>query len=72
MSRYIQKLVKNGNSTMVTIPRPLLRALAMVAGGNVVLALQEDGSLKVSKLVIPGATVVGQSITLDEPETVQR
>jgi antitoxin component of MazEF toxin-antitoxin module len=40
--RALQKLVRNGNSTSVSIPRPLLMRLGWLPGRSVVIELTED------------------------------
>lgn len=41
------RLAKNGNSTTVTIPRPMLHKLGWTSGGFVILELNEAGNLSV-------------------------
>lgn len=48
--RMLQKLVKNGGSTQVTIPRPLLFALGWLTGQPVILELTEERTLHVRPL----------------------
>jgi antitoxin component of MazEF toxin-antitoxin module len=45
--RVQHKLVKNGNSIQLTIPRQMLIALGWLAGQSVITELLEDGSLHV-------------------------
>lgn len=45
--RSHQKLVRNGNSTQVTIPRPILTHLGWLPGEMIVVELLEDRSLRV-------------------------
>jgi antitoxin component of MazEF toxin-antitoxin module len=45
--RSHQKLVRNGNSTQVTIPRPILTHLGWLPGEMIVVELLEDKSLRV-------------------------
>lgn len=40
--RALQKLVRNGNSTQVTIPKPLLVHLGWLPGGDVIVELAVD------------------------------
>jgi hypothetical protein len=47
--RAVQKLVKNGNSTQVTILRQMLVALGWLPGEVVVVELQENSTLKIYK-----------------------
>jgi antitoxin component of MazEF toxin-antitoxin module len=49
--RALQKLVKNGNSTQVTIPRTMLITLGWITGESVMLELLEDGSLRLRRPV---------------------
>jgi antitoxin component of MazEF toxin-antitoxin module len=43
--RSLQKLIRNGNSTQVTIPRPVLVTLGWLPGQAVILELLEDGNI---------------------------
>ncbi len=45
----IQKLVRNGNSTGVTIPRPVLWHLGWLPGQLVVMTVLEGGELHIRK-----------------------
>lgn len=47
MLRAIQKIVKQGNSAMVTIPRQLLFAMGLLPGEFVELAQLEDNSVRI-------------------------
>jgi len=49
--RALQKLVRNGNSTQVTIPRPMLIALGWLTGEQMILELLEDQSLRIRRPV---------------------
>ncbi len=46
MPRILGKLVRNGNATAVTIPRPLLFATGWLPGESVVLELLEDRTVR--------------------------
>ena len=48
--RAVQKLVRNGNSTQVTILRPMLVWLGWLPGESVVVEVLEDKTLLVRKL----------------------
>jgi len=45
--RAIQKLHRNGSSTIVTIPRPVMMALDWLPGQVVIVEVLEDRSLRV-------------------------
>jgi len=47
--RALQKLVRNGNSTAVAIPRPFLITLGWLPGESVVLEILEDRSVRVRR-----------------------
>ena len=49
--RAFQKLVKNGNSTQVTIPRVVLFYLGWLPGSPIILEVTEDKQLIVRKPV---------------------
>jgi len=48
--RAIQKLVRNGNATQVTIPRPMLIALGWLPGNEIVVEQLEDDTLRIRAL----------------------
>jgi antitoxin component of MazEF toxin-antitoxin module len=50
MARAIQKLVRNGNSTQVTLPRIMLIPLGWLPGMEVVLELLEDNTIRIRPL----------------------
>lgn len=41
----IQKLIRNGHSTQVSIPRPMLDALGWVPGQHIAVELRRDESI---------------------------
>lgn len=45
--KALQKLVRNGNSTQLTIPRPVLMHLGWLPGDPVIVELLEDKTLHV-------------------------
>lgn len=47
--RCLQKLVRNGNSTGVTLPRPLLFHLGWLPGEAVIVELLEDKSVRIRR-----------------------
>jgi len=49
--RALQKLVKNGNSTAVSIPRPLLVHMGWLPGESIVIELLEDNTLRLRRPV---------------------
>jgi len=44
--RALQKLVRNGNATQITIPRQMLIALGWLPGDAVIVELLEDNTLR--------------------------
>lgn len=49
--RALQKLVRNGNATGISIPRALLLHLGWLPSENVIIELLEDNSLRVRRPV---------------------
>ena len=47
--RALQKLVRNGNSTQLTIPRTMLIAAGWLPGEQMILELLEDLSVRVRR-----------------------
>lgn len=47
--KFLQKLVRNGGATQVTIPRPILGQLDFVAGQTVMVEVIEDGAIRVRR-----------------------
>jgi antitoxin component of MazEF toxin-antitoxin module len=47
--RALQKLVRNGNATAVTIPRAILHTIGWLPGEAVVLELLEDSTLRIRR-----------------------
>lgn len=50
--RYVQKLVRNGNTTHVAILRPVLLHLGWLPGSAVVVEVLEDKSLRIRALTL--------------------
>jgi len=48
--RDLRKLVRNGNATQITIPRPMLVTLGWLPGMEVVMELLEDNTLRIRPL----------------------
>lgn len=70
--RGIQKLVRNGHSTQLTIPKQLLTQLTWIPGETVVLELMPDNTISISRLEIPKRTHVPRAgIRLDEAEVTR-
>lgn len=67
--KALQKLVRNGNSTHVAIPRQVLIFLGWLPGEPVVLEVLEDKSIRLSKRGLEGLSQVnfGSRTLLDEP-----
>ena len=71
--RALQKLVRNGNATQVTIPRPILIALGWLPGQNVILELLEDNSLRLRAPVTEDFAPLGTpKLLFDGPTSVTR
>lgn len=47
--RALQKLVRNGSATQVTIPRHMLVHLGWLPGEAIIIELLEDGSVRVRR-----------------------
>jgi antitoxin component of MazEF toxin-antitoxin module len=47
--RALQKLVRNGNSTQFTIPRPVLIHLGWIAGETMMLEVLEDDRILIRR-----------------------
>ena len=69
--RYVQKLVRNGNTTHVAILRPVLLHLGWLPGSAVVVEVQEDKTLRIRALnledTLPKKT---QAVQLNDSETL--
>lgn len=71
--RALQKLVRNGNATQVTIPRPLLIAVGWLPGQQVILELLEDNSIRVRIPVSADFAPIGPpKLVFDTPGPVTR
>lgn len=70
--RALQKLVRNGSSTQMTIPRPLLIHLGWMPGEPMVIELLEDNSLRIRRPVAQDfAPLRMPRITLPDPSEVK-
>lgn len=49
--RALQKLVKNGNATAVSIPRPILIQLGWLSGESVIIEVLEDNTIRLRRPV---------------------
>lgn len=49
--RAVQKLIRNGNATGVTIPRQILVSLGWLPGEQMIIEVLEDHSLRVRRPV---------------------
>ena len=47
--KFLQKLVRNGGATQVTIPRPILGSLDFVAGQSVIIEVTADNTIRVRR-----------------------
>jgi hypothetical protein len=71
--KFLLKLVRNGNSTMVTVPRELLDALQLHAGGVVIATLHDERTMAIRKLEIAGPVSVSRGgIPVTDPVAVER
>jgi antitoxin component of MazEF toxin-antitoxin module len=70
--RALQKLTRNGNSTMVTIPRAVLIHLDWLPGEAVILEVLEDKSIRLRRPRDGDfAPVRMPRVTLDDADTVK-
>ena len=69
--RFIQKLVRNGNATAVSLPRPLLAHLGMLPGEMVLIELTEDDAIKIrgAKVTADGVSFVSGRLPDPAPTT---
>jgi antitoxin component of MazEF toxin-antitoxin module len=67
--RALQKLVRNGNATGISIPRPMLVHLGWLPGEQFILELLEDGSVRVRRPVERDFAPIGAPRMLSEPLT---
>ncbi len=71
--RAVQKLVRNGNSTAVSIPRAMLIHLGWLPGQSVVLELLEDKTVRLRPPVERDFAPLGAPrIFFDEPASVSK
>lgn len=64
--KFIRQLVRNGNSTQVTMPRDLLLFLRWQTGDGVVVELTERGSIEIRRVTPNDMTTERvPSMTLD-------
>ena len=71
--RAMQKLVRNGNSTQITIPRAVLIHLGWLPGQPVILELLEDNSLHIRLPVLADIAPIGRPrLVFGEPEKVAK
>jgi antitoxin component of MazEF toxin-antitoxin module len=47
--RALQRLIHNGNSTSITIPRTILHHLGWLCGEHVIIEVLEDRSLRIRR-----------------------
>jgi antitoxin component of MazEF toxin-antitoxin module len=70
--RALQKLVRNGSSTQVTMPRPLLIHLGWLPGEAVIIELLEDDSIRIRRpREADFAPVRMPRMTVDDAATVK-
>ena len=70
--RALQKLVRNGNATAVTLARPLLFHLGWLPGESVFVELLYDHSLRIRRPVERDfAPIQAPRFMLDSQETVK-
>jgi antitoxin component of MazEF toxin-antitoxin module len=71
--RARQKLVRNGNSTSVNIPRPMLIHLGWLPGEEMVVEILEDNSVRIRRLVERDfAPIAAPRMVFDDAETVTK
>jgi len=58
----IQRLVKNGNSTQVVIPRGYMRALGWNSGEQIAIELVEDGTVWIRRPTVRDLRNAGSRI----------
>lgn len=49
MMRVLMKLVRNGNSTQITIPHQIRTSIGWLAGERMILEVLPDNSLRISR-----------------------
>jgi antitoxin component of MazEF toxin-antitoxin module len=62
--RALQKLVKNGNATSVSIPRQMLIALGWLPGQSVIIEILEDMTIRVRRPRLEDVAPVGPPMRL--------
>jgi hypothetical protein len=71
--RSIQKLVRNGNSTQITLPKPMLIANEWIPGEVVVITLQPNGAILLERWQGPKAISVPRGgVPLEDSAAVPR
>jgi len=65
--RALQKLVRNGNATAVTVPRALLQHLGWLPGESIIIELLEDQTCRLRRPVLEDFAPFGASRVLPEP-----
>lgn len=69
--RALQKLVRNGSSTQVTLPRPLLIELGWLPGEAVIVEMLEDRTVHVRRpREADFAPLSQRMVVLEPPRTV--
>jgi antitoxin component of MazEF toxin-antitoxin module len=73
MARAIQKLVRNGSSTQITLPRWILVPLGWLPGTDVVVELTENNAILITPLEDPRFKPKNaRRVVQDEPAPVNR
>lgn len=73
MARAIQKLVRNGSSTQITLPRWILVPLGWLPGTDVVVELLENNSILITPLEDPRfAPKTGRKVVTEVPQPEAR
>jgi antitoxin component of MazEF toxin-antitoxin module len=67
--RCLQKLLRNGNSTQVTIPRPVLMHLGWLTGQAVILEVLENNTILLRIPVSEDFAPKGRPRIVFEPHT---
>lgn len=71
--RARQKLVRNGNSTAVNIPRQMLIHLGWLPGEEMVVEVLEDNSIRIRRMVERDfAPIAAPRLLFEDRETVTK
>lgn len=65
--RALQKLVRNGNATRITIPRSMLHHVGWLPGESMIIELLEDNSFRLRRPSLDDFPALGVSRMLHAP-----